>query len=140
MGKHSLQLSVFRFPLVLAPQQLFVPEDLMKAKFALLEDTSMVDSSIDIHATLHPGEETPKELLEKRDDVLKNWERLMEESAEVRGLLELQEVQEVATAGDGGQLRLYLEQNHGFKIEALEPLCVVEPYTINNIVFVEYVF
>jgi len=100
--------------------ELFVTEDLMKAKFALLEETSMVDSSIDIHATLHPDEDTPKELLEKRDDVLKTWEKLMEESAEVRGLLELQEVQEMS--GDGAQLRLYLEQNHGFKIEALEPL------------------
>lgn len=35
--------------------QLFKPEDLLKAKFALLSDTSMVDSTIDIYKEMNPG-------------------------------------------------------------------------------------
>ena len=37
--------------------QLFKPEDLLKAKFELLSDTSMVDSTIDIYKEMNPGNE-----------------------------------------------------------------------------------
>ncbi len=38
---------------------LFAPLDLLKSKFALLSDTSMVDSSIDIYKELNPGADEP---------------------------------------------------------------------------------
>lgn len=45
------------FSLLWDALQLFKPEDLLKAKFELLSDTSMVDSTIDIYKEMNPGNE-----------------------------------------------------------------------------------
>ena len=108
--------------LLLPPLQLFQEEDLLKAKYALLSQTSMIDSSIDIFKDLHPDQEPEPALVLKRDEVVARLRQLQQDSAPLVELFQSKKVQEEAQRGDGDYLRKYLEENHGFKAESLDTL------------------
>ena len=62
--------------------------DLSVAKLDLLKHTSMVDFYIEEYKKVHPDNEVPKEMTEKRTHVVEEFRRLQEES---RPLLEIVE-------------------------------------------------
>ena len=113
-------------PLHLLPSpphtQLFLEEDLLKSKYELLQQTSMIDSSIDIFKVLNPDQEPAAELVARRDTVVANLCQLQKDSAPLVELFQSKKVQEEAQRGDGQYLRDYLEENHDFKAESLDTL------------------
>jgi len=102
--------------------ELFLEEDLLKSKYELLQQTSMIDSSIDIFKVLNPDQEPAAELVARRDTVVANLCQLQKDSAPLVELFQSKKVQEEAQRGDGQYLRDYLEENHDFKAESLDTL------------------
>jgi len=118
LDKH-LVLQILDYLLV--DSEFFKVRDVLKAKFEVLQKTSMVDSSIDVFQTLYPDTEVPADLQEKRDAVVAKYEELDEACSPINELLGSDEVQEVNQQGPT-QLRQYLEEKHEFKSESLDML------------------
>jgi len=52
--------------------------DLLKGKLELLSGTNMIDFAMDVHKTLYPDQDVPKDLQEKRPKVVAEYSRLQE--------------------------------------------------------------
>lgn len=59
------------FPLLefLFNRQLYEPDDIQKAKIALLGNTNMVDYAMDIHESLYDKGSVPQEMVDRRAEV-----------------------------------------------------------------------
>ena len=49
--------------------EIYDESDLLKGKLELLSGTNMIDFALDVHKTLYPDQDVPKELAEKRPQV-----------------------------------------------------------------------
>jgi translation initiation factor 3 subunit E len=96
---------------------------MLQARQELLGETYMVDFAIDIYTALHESEEVPKEMVEKRLQVLEMLERQDEVIKPVRDIISNPEVQEHLDSGrqDPAQFENILAQN-GFKPEMIDTL------------------
>jgi len=108
---------------------LYYSKDILKAKLNLLQKTSMVDLSREIHNVIHPEEAdeshpSQKKFAAKRTEVVSNLERLQNECEPIVALLTSEEVQAQVqqSEGDGTQLRSYLETTHNFEASHLDTL------------------
>merc|ERR1712003_326017 len=81
----------------------------MKSKYQLLQNTNMVDFTIDVFHGLHPDEEPPESLHEKRNEVVRQLTLLQERSSQV-----------VEKHRDSQQLWDYLSETHSFDRERLD--------------------
>merc|ERR1712179_344830 len=81
----------------------------------------MVDFIMDVHGTLYPDQEIPKNLYEKRTAVVENFKRLQQENESVLKIFQDPKVhQQLQQNRDSKQLIDYLIQNHEFKVEMID--------------------
>ncbi|CAF1560516.1 unnamed protein product [Adineta steineri] len=66
------------FPLLefLTERNIFDEKEILRAKYELLQNTTMVDFQLDIHNKLNPEGEEPKELIEKREEIVSRFTEL----------------------------------------------------------------
>lgn len=107
----------------LAEKKVYDEKEMLQARQELLGETYMVDFAIDIYTALHESEEVPKEMVEKRLQVLEMLERQDEVIKPVRDIISNPEVQEHLDSGrqDPAQFENILAQN-GFKPEMIDTL------------------
>jgi translation initiation factor 3 subunit E len=83
----------------LAEKKVYDEKEMLQARQELLGETYMVDFAIDIYTALHESEEVPKEMVEKRLQVLEMLERQDEVIKPVRDIISNPEVQEHLDSG-----------------------------------------
>ncbi|OBZ87808.1 Eukaryotic translation initiation factor 3 subunit E [Choanephora cucurbitarum] len=111
------------FPLLefLEVKEIYVLDDLLKAKYDLFKDSNMVDFVLDLYKKLHKTEETPKEFAEKREKVLSQMEELRAKAQQVMNVLEKPEVI-AALRQDKAQNLQYLKDNYKFTDDSINIL------------------
>ena len=81
----------------------------------------MVDFIMDVHKTLYPDQEIPKNLYDKRTTVVANFKRLQEENEQILKTFQDPKVhQQLQQNRDSKNLIDYLIQNHDFKVEMID--------------------
>merc|ERR1719223_80836 len=81
----------------------------------------MVDFTIDVFRSLHPGEDAPAALGEKREDVVRQLNYLQQRSSQVIEIFSKQDVTDVAEKNrDSQELWNYLGENYNFQRGQLE--------------------
>ncbi|KAI8376993.1 eIF3 subunit 6 N terminal domain-containing protein [Blakeslea trispora] len=111
------------FPLLefLEVKEVYVLDDLLKAKYDLFKNSNMVDFVLDLYKKLHKTEETPKEFAEKREKVLSQMEELRAKAQQVMNVLEKPEVI-AALRQDKAQNLQYLKDNYKFTDDSINIL------------------
>ena len=105
----------------LSVKKIYDETDLLRGKLELFSNTSMVDFIMDVHGTLYPDQEIPKNLYEKRTAVVENFKRLQQENESVLKIFQDPKVhQQLQQNRDSKQLIDYLIQNHEFKVEMID--------------------
>ncbi|KAG0489571.1 hypothetical protein HPP92_006434 [Vanilla planifolia] len=96
MAMHDLTSSIaphldrhLVFPLLefLQERQLYADDEILKAKIDLLSQMNMVDYAMDIHKTLYRTEEVPKEMMDRRAEVVGRLKSLEEAAAPLLSFL-----------------------------------------------------
>lgn len=111
------------FPLLefVSAREIYRNESLIASKYQLLQNTNMVDFTIDVFHSLHPDEEPPKSLALKRNEVVRQLTILQEKSSQVIELFSRKDVAEVVEKNrDGQQLWDYLLEHYQFERERLD--------------------
>lgn len=111
------------FPLLefLSTRRIYDEASLTESKYQLLQNTNMVDFTIDVFRSLHPGEDAPAALGEKREDVVRQLNYLQQRSSQVIEIFSKQDVTDVAEKNrDSQELWNYLGENYNFQREQLE--------------------
>ncbi len=105
-------------------KDIYVPEELTKAKLDLLKETNMVDFAMDIHKDLYPDMEVPEAMLEKRSTVLERFKQLGGDSKPIIEMFTHEDVlQQIEDKIHQPEVLFgYLEENHSFKPEMLDTL------------------
>merc|ERR1719411_2331475 len=81
----------------------------------------MVDFIMDVHGTLYPDQEIPKNLYDKRTTVVATFKRLQDENQLILKTFQDPKVhQQLQQNRDSKQLIDYLVQNHDFKVEMID--------------------
>ena len=81
----------------------------------------MIDFAMDVHKTLYPDQDVPKELAAKRPKVVEEFERLQRATKPIADIFADQEVnQQLQSSRDTKQLVEYLVQNHNFKMDMID--------------------
>ncbi|KAI8049129.1 eIF3 subunit 6 N terminal domain-containing protein [Gilbertella persicaria] len=111
------------FPLLefLELKEVYVPQDLLQAKYDLFKNSNMVDFVLDLYKKLHKTEEAPKEFTEKREKVLSQMEELRTKAQKVMDVLEKPEVI-AALRQDKAQNLQYLKDNYKFTDDSINIL------------------
>ena len=105
----------------LTVKKIYDETDLLRGKLELFSNTSMVDFIMDVHKTLYPDQEIPKNLYEKRTTVVENFKRLQLENEHILKTFQDQKVhQQLSQNRDSKNLIDYLVQNHDFKVEMID--------------------
>eukprot|EP00041_Stephanoeca_diplocostata_P010358 m.164917 g.164917 ORF g.164917 m.164917 type:complete len:459 (-) comp18117_c1_seq1:244-1620(-) len=112
------------FPLLdfLQQSEVFKVRDIIKSRFDLLQETSMVDYAIEVFKMLNPDDEVPESFSVKREEVVKEFSKQQTANERIVQLLTSEEVQAdiQSMQADGAALRQYLEEKHDFQPEHLE--------------------
>jgi len=111
------------FPLMefLSTRDVYDQDDLQKAKLDLLSKTNMVDFAMEIHASLHPEDQNPTVLINKRAEVVSQLKQSKIDAAHILDIFGDDDVQkQVQMARDHKILITNLKENHGFKEEMLD--------------------
>jgi len=102
-------------------KEIYDESDLLKGKLELLSGTNMIDFALDVHKSLYPDQDVPKELAEKRPQVVEEFQRLQRLTNPIADIFSDQEVsKQLQSARDTKQLVEYLVQNHNFKVEMID--------------------
>ena len=105
----------------LTVKKIYDETDLLRGKLELFSNTSMVDFIMDVHKTLYPDQEIPKNLYDKRTTVVENFKRLQLENEHILKTFQDQKVhQQLSQNRDSKNLIDYLVQNHDFKVEMID--------------------
>jgi len=95
--------------------------DLLRGKLELLSGTNMIDYAMDVHKTLYPDQDTPKELAEKRPKVVAEFERLQKRMKPLQDIFSKEEVSEqLQSSRDTKQLVDFLVEKHGLKMDMID--------------------
>ncbi|CEJ01650.1 hypothetical protein G6F70_000309 [Rhizopus microsporus] len=111
------------FPLIefLELKEVYVAEDLLKAKYDLFKNSNMVDFVVDLYKKLNKTEETPKEFAEKRESVLARMEDLRTKAQKVMEVLQKPEVIAVLRQDKAESIQ-YLKDNYQFTDDSINIL------------------
>lgn len=111
------------FPLLefLSTREIYRNESLTESKYQLLQNTNMVDFTIDVFHSLHPDEDPPDTLHDKRNEVVRQLTLLQERSSEVITMFSRKDVADmVEKHRDSQQLWDYLMEQYQFDRERLD--------------------
>ena len=87
-------------------------EEIIQAKYELLEQTNMTDYVAALWQQLHPNDEVAQEFVRKREDVLRRLQLYTEESSRITDLLENPEVVNNLRSDKLANLQ-FLKDQHG---------------------------
>ncbi|CAB3990134.1 eukaryotic translation initiation factor 3 subunit E [Paramuricea clavata] len=113
------------FPLMefLSVKVVYDETEVLQGILELLNNTKMVDLAMDVFKRIHPDEEIPEGLIEKRAEVVKELKQLEEKSEPVTKLFQDEEFLEKAqTSRDGKHLFEYIQKEKGVEYETVENL------------------
>jgi len=111
------------FPLLefLSTREIYKNASLTASKYELLQNTNMVDFTIDVFHSLHPGQDPPNALALKRNEVVQKLTELQGKSIRVIEMFQKKDVAEMVEKNrDGQQLWDYLLERYGFEREHLD--------------------
>ena len=94
--------------------------DMTKLKYALLQETNMIDFVGELHSQLEGGER-PAELAKKKDEVLAQMRKYEEETEKIQSLLADADVVSNLRSDKVANLN-YLKENHGVTAQMVEQL------------------
>uniref|UniRef100_A0AC34FAT7 Eukaryotic translation initiation factor 3 subunit E n=1 Tax=Panagrolaimus sp. ES5 TaxID=591445 RepID=A0AC34FAT7_9BILA len=104
------------------PRKIYDESSLAEMQRQVVLKTNMIDSAIETY----PEDNVPNELLQRRDDVLRERDQLKDECDPVIAILELEDVKEMMESArdrEGNSKVLeYIEREYNFKPEMLEIL------------------
>ncbi|KAI8140871.1 eIF3 subunit 6 N terminal domain-containing protein [Fennellomyces sp. T-0311] len=129
-AKHDLTMRMIPFldrhlvfPLLefLELKELYAADDLLKAKYELFRNSNMADFISDLYKKINKTDETPKEIADKRQQVLAKMEQLQAEVQKVMQVLEKPEVISVLRQ-DKTQNLQFLKDNYNFTEETIDIL------------------
>ncbi|KAI9266919.1 eIF3 subunit 6 N terminal domain-containing protein [Phascolomyces articulosus] len=111
------------FPLLefLEVKELYAVDDLLQAKYALFRNSNMADFILDLHKKINNTDQTPKEIADKRQQVLAKMEQLQAEVQKVMQVLEKPEVISVLRQDKVQNLQT-LKDNYNFTEETIDIL------------------
>ncbi|KAG2227667.1 hypothetical protein INT45_004709 [Circinella minor] len=111
------------FPLLefLEVKELYAVDDLLQAKYALFRNSNMADFILDLHKKINNTDETPKEIADKRQQVLAKMEQLQAQVQKVMEVLEKPEVISVLRQDKVQNLQT-LKENYNFTEETIDIL------------------
>jgi len=110
------------FPLLefLSTRDIYNEKSLIASKFTLLQDTNMVDFTMDVYTMLHPDQEPPEALQGKRAEVVQKLTSLQEKSTKIIEMFQKDDVAAIVEKNrDSQQLWDYLLERYGFDRERL---------------------
>ncbi|KAI8372691.1 eIF3 subunit 6 N terminal domain-containing protein [Radiomyces spectabilis] len=102
-------------------KEVYTAQDLYQAKYEVLSKTNMVDSIVETYKKLHPNQDTPKEFITKREQVLAQLEELQSEAQKVMAILEKPEVIDQLREDKEENLE-YLRQNYNLTEDKIKIL------------------
>jgi translation initiation factor 3 subunit E len=104
------------------PRKIYDENSLAEMQRQVVLKTNMIDSAIETY----PEDNVPNELLQRRDDVLRERDQLKAECDPVIAILELEDVKEMMESArdreGNSKLLEYIEKEYSFKPEMLEIL------------------
>uniref|UniRef100_A0A914YRB5 Eukaryotic translation initiation factor 3 subunit E n=1 Tax=Panagrolaimus superbus TaxID=310955 RepID=A0A914YRB5_9BILA len=104
------------------PRKIYDESSLAEMQRQVVLKTNMIDSAIETY----PEDNVPNELLQRRDDVLRERDQLKDECDPVIAILELEDVKEMMESArdreGNSKLLEYIEREYNFKPEMLEIL------------------
>ena len=95
--------------------------DLMCAKYVLLQDTNMIDYVADLWKKVNNSDNVPEEYSKKREDVLEKLRTFEEESEKIQGLLEDEGVVTQLRSDKVANLK-FLEESYGVTVQMVDVL------------------
>jgi len=113
------------FPLFefLSMQAIYDDQEMLSGKLDLLSTTNMVDYAMDVYRQLYPDRDIPRNLTEKRVEVVSKLKSLQESTGSIMELFENPEVVTlVQNSRDGRALFETLQREHNFQPEMVEQL------------------
>lgn len=93
--------------------QIYDEKELLEGKLELLSNTNMVDFAIDVYQRLHPDNEAPPELYDKRQVVVAELRQLQAVTEPVLDIILRPEISnEIEKSRDSRQLLEFLQTRH----------------------------
>jgi len=113
------------FPLLefLSTKEIFDENELLQGKLELLQNTNMVDFAKDCYQRLHQTDDVPRELMQKRQEVVLNLKELEASTENITAAFMDPDFQnEASSARDGAVLFKYLHDNFDITSDDLATL------------------
>lgn len=100
---------------------MFDAHDLAKAQYELAKHTNMVDFTLQFHKQAHPNEPEPKEVLERREQLVEKNSTLEKEAEKVLSVIEDPNVAQALKQDKAHNLE-WLQQNYKLTLEQIDAL------------------
>lgn len=95
--------------------------DITRSKYELFANTDMVDFVMDLHKILHPGQQMPTALQDKRMAVVDKYNKLSEDTQAIITIFHNPDVERhIQSSRDTKLLVDHLTANHNFKPEMVD--------------------
>nr|QBH73831.1 eukaryotic translation initiation factor 3 subunit E [Brunneria borealis] len=129
MGQYLDRHLVFPLLEFLSAKRIYDENELLQAKLDILSKTNMIDYAIDIRKQLHPKQEVPETLKERRAQVVQQLGELTKSCEELTKLMQDEEVMKsIENMRDSKTLQNHLIKEYNLDIEKMESLYKLAKY------------